>query len=146
MQDKVNLVSVDSDVNQFMDQDLFALDSDFSSAFNELKVESLLNRSKIKKRSGRSARMMVYDLCTIPFLMFNNVFIFTRNQFDGVKSGKSSYYRFLENAKFNWTFFIFWLSVHIVKKMETVSNIRKYFVLDDTINEVTGKLVEEASY
>jgi len=146
MQDKVNLVSVDSDVNQFMDQDLFALDSDFSSAFNDLKVESLLNRSKIKKRSGRTARMMVYDLCTIPFLMFSNVFIFTRNQFDGVKSGKSSYYRFLENAKYNWTFFIFWLSVHIVKKMYTVSNIGKYFVLDDTINEVTGKLVEEASY
>ncbi len=146
MQDTVNFLSVESDVNQFMDQELFALDSDFSSAFKELKIGSLLKRSKISKRNGRSAYLMVFDLCTIPFLMFNNVFIFTRNQFDGVKSGVSSYYRFLNNAKYKWSFFIFWLAVHIVGKMQTVSNIGNFFVLDDTINEVTGKLAEEASY
>ncbi len=67
MQDAGNLISVESDVNKFMDQELFALDSDLSIAFRELKVESLLNRSKIKKRSGRSAFIMVFDLCTIPF-------------------------------------------------------------------------------
>jgi len=146
MQDAGNLISVESDVNKFMDQELFALDSDLSIAFRELKVESLLNRSKIKKRSGRSAFIMVFDLCTIPFLMFSTVFIFARNQFDEIRSGKSSYYRFLENARYNWSFFIFWLSVYLDGKMQTVSNTEKYFALDDTINEVTGKLTEEASY
>ena len=146
MQDTGDLISVESDVNKFMYQDLFALDSDLSFTFRELKVESLLNRSKIKKRNGRSAIMMVFDLCTIPFLMFNTVFIFARNQFDEVRSGKSSYYRFLENARYNWSFFIFWLSVHLAGKMQTVSNTEKYFALDDTINEVTGKLAEKASY
>jgi len=76
MQDTANLLSVESDVNQFIGQELFALDSDLSSAFRELKVESLLNRSKITKRSGRPAYLMVFDLCTIPFLMFSNIFIF----------------------------------------------------------------------
>ena len=146
MQDVDNLISVESDVNRFMDQDIFALDSDLSFAFRELNVESLLNRSNIKKSCGRSAFMIVFDLCTIPFLMFSNVFIFARNQFDEIKSGKSSYYRFLENAKYNWSFFIFWLSVQLTDKMQTVSNMEKYFALDDTINEVTGKLTEEASY
>lgn len=146
MQDTANLFSVESDVNQFMDQELFALDSDLSFAFRELKIESLLNRSKIKKRCGRSAFMMVFDLCTISFLMFSNVFIFARNQFNEVKSGKSSYYRFLDNAKYNWSFFIFWLSVRLNNKMQTVSETEKYFAVDDTINEVTGKLSEEASY
>jgi len=89
---------------------------------------------------------MVFDLCTIPFLMFSTVFIFARNQFDEIRSGKSSYYRFLENARYNWSFFIFWLSVYLDGKMQTVSNTEKYFALDDTINEVTGKLTEEASY
>jgi len=146
MQATVDFLTVESDVNQFMEQKLYSLDSDFSTAFRELKVESLLTRSKILKRSGRPAYLMVFDLCIIPFLMFSNVFIFTRNQFNSEKSGKSSYYRFLDYAGFNWTYFIFWLSVNTSNKMQTVSNMEKYFILDDTINELTGKLVEEASY
>lgn len=146
MQDMTDFVSVKSDVNEFMDQDLFAFDSDVLSTMNELPINSLLKKSKITKRSGRSSFLMIHDLCIIPFLMFQNVFIFARNQYDEIKSGKSSYYRFLEKATYNWSYFIFWLAVHVSHKVKPVSNSEKYFVLDDTVREATGKLAEEASY
>ena len=146
MQDTTNLTPIESDVKCLINQDLFCFDSDISTVFKELKISNLLNRSKINKRCGHSVTQILFDLCVIPFLMFTNVFIFARNQFDESKIGKSTYYRFLENAKYNWSYFIFWLSVKVSSKMQTISGATNYFVLDDTIKEVTGKGVEGASY
>jgi hypothetical protein len=83
--------------------------------------------------------------------MINTVCLFVRNQFEEA-AGKDVYYRFLDNANYNWHKFIMSLSVIIEGKLTTQTKTtkkeksEKFFVIDDTINEISGKLVEKASY
>jgi DDE superfamily endonuclease len=122
-------------------------DSTIAKVFKELKMHSLLNRSNIQKRCGVSVDKVVYDLFHVPFLMFTTVFLFVRNQFEEAVS-KNVFYRFLENANYNWHLFSLNLSYQVDKNMGAESNhtTEKFFVLDDTITKVSGKLIESASY
>ncbi len=146
MQDQCHEISVESDVNEFMNQELISFDSDLSTAFKDLNVESALKQSKITKRCGLSTSRIVYDLVTISFLMFQNVHLFLISQFEQAVASKSVFYRFIENANYNWSHFIFLLSVRLYKKVKDELKQTLYFVLDDTTEAVTGKLVEGCSY
>ncbi len=140
-------IPVESDVNIYMKKELFMFDSIIANVFKELKIKSLLKKANIQKRCGISVDKVVYDFFHIPFLMFTTVFLFVRNQFEEAAS-KNVYYRFLENANYNWHLFVLNLSWRIDKKMSQESGLttEKFFVLDDTITEVSGKLIECASY
>ena len=142
-----NFIPVKSDVNIYMEKELFMFDSTTAKVFKELKIKSLLAKANIQKRCGVLVDKVVYDLFHIPFLMFTTVFIFVRNQFEEAAS-KNVYYRFLENANYNWHLFTLNLSCQIDKTMglNQKSMKEKFFVLDDTITEVSGKLIECASY
>jgi len=122
-------------------------DSTIAKVFKELKINNLLHTANIQKRCGISVDKVVYDLFHIPFLMFTTVFLFVRNQFEEAVS-KNVFYRFLENANYNWHLFSLNLSCRIDKNMESKSDpvTERFFVLDDTITEVSGKLIERASY
>ena len=130
-----------------MKKELFMFDSTIVKVFKELKINSLLRKANIQKRCGISVDKIVYDLFHVPFLMLTTVFLFVRNQFEEAVS-KNVFYRFLENANYNWHLFVLNLSCQIDKNMESKSNTatEKFFVLDDTITEVSGKLIECASY
>jgi hypothetical protein len=78
--------------------------------------------------------------------MFQNVHLFLASQFEQATASKSAFYRFLENANYNWSHFIFLLSVRLYKKVKDELKQTLYFVLDDTTEAVTGKLVEGCSY
>ena len=142
-----NFIPVESDVNIYMKKELFMFDSTIAKVFKELKINSLLRKANIQKRCGVSVDKVVYDLFHVPFLMLTTVFIFVRNQFEEAVS-KNVYYRFLENANYNWHLFTLNLSCHIDKSIRLKSDVEteKFFVLDDTITEVSGKLIESASY
>lgn len=142
-----NFIPVESDVNIYMEKELFMFDSTIAKVFKELKIKSLLGKANIQKRCGVSVDKVVYDLFHIPFLMLATVFIFVRNQFEEAVS-KNVFYRFLENANYNWHIFTLNLSCEVDKNMESKSGSAtvKFFVLDDTIAEVSGKLIECASY
>ena len=74
------------------------------------------------------------------------VFLFVRSQFEKASSQKNKYYRLLENANYNWRSFVMRLSRLIHKRMRSSFSDASFFVLDDTLTEVTGKGVEGASY
>jgi len=99
-----NFIPVESDVNIYMKKELFMLDSTIAQVFKELKINSLLRKANIQKRCGVSVDKVVYDLFHVPFLMLATVFIFVRNQFEEAVS-KNVFYRFLENANYNWHLF-----------------------------------------
>jgi hypothetical protein len=120
-------------------------DTAISKTFTDLKISRLLHNANIEKRTGKATVKVVYDLFHIPFLMLSTVCLFVRNQFEDAVS-KNVYYRFLENAKYNWSMFIMSLSVSIEKKISVEDKSEKMFVIDDTITEVTGRMVEGASY
>ena len=136
-----------SDVHIFIEKEQSMFDSTISEVFHDLKISQLLNKANIKKRCGISTTKVVYDLFHIPFLMLTTICLFVRNQFDEAV-GKDVYYRFLENANYNWQLFILNLSKRIENKIsaKTPSKEKKLFVVDDTITGISGKMVEGASY
>ncbi|MFQ5471501.1 MAG: transposase [Dehalococcoidia bacterium] len=146
MSAKENFIPVDSDVNDYLDKSRVFLDNEIADVFKELRLSFLLKIANIIKRSGHTVFQIVYDLFLIPFLAIPNVFLFAREQFEKVDSEKNRFYRFLENAKFNWRQFQLNLSKSADRKIQREPEQELFFVIDDTITQVTGKLVELASY
>ena len=138
---------IKSDVHIFLEQKQPMFDTAISKIFTELKISKLLCNANIEKRTGVTTIKVLYDLFHIPFLMLSTVNLFVRNQFEEAIS-KNVYYRFLENAKYNWYFFIMSLSSSIEKKISATEKVKsdKVFVIDDTMTEISGRMVEGASY
>ena len=147
MQVDDNLIPVESDVNQFLCKERSLLDSDIADLFKEFKLSRLLKDCNIKKRCGHSVPRIVYDLFFVPFLLLSNVYLFVHTQYEKAASVKNKYYRLLENAKFNWRLFVMKISQRAHQTINSSIPIDElFYVLDDTITEVSGKLVEGASY
>jgi len=158
MQTTENLIPVESDVNQYVEKNKAILDNDIADLFKKFKIKSLLSSAKIKKRTGQPTNIIVFDLFLIPFLMLATVFLFVRTQYENAAANKNRYYRMLENANYNWRSFILNLAYRVNQtmreKIEKSNNINEkstteyteFFVVDDTITTVSGKLVESASY
>jgi len=146
MRDDCNLIPVQSDVNQFLDTECFMLDTDVSDIFKKFKIGSLLNACNIQKRTGHPVHQIVFDLVNVPFLFLSNVFLFVRSQYEKAASDKNRFYRLLENATYNWRLFTLKLSYLIYNEIPPQKAEEEFFVIDDTIIQITGKLVEAASY
>ena len=146
MQAKENIIPIDSDVQKYLNAGQIILDNDVATAFKELRIATLLNAGKIKKRTGHCVNRIVFDLFLIPFLMFSNVYLFVHAQYEKAVSHKNRFYRFLENANYNWRQFQLNLSYRVHQKITQPLPSELYFVLDETIVEVKGKLIEMASY
>jgi hypothetical protein len=141
-----NLIPVESDVNQFLSKERFMLDTQIADVFKEFKIGTHLKACQIQKRTGHAVDRIVYDLVNIPFLFMTTVFLFVRSQYEKAASQKNKYYRLLENANYNWRSFVMRFSRLIHKRMRSSFTAASFFVLDDTLTEVTGKGVEGASY
>jgi hypothetical protein len=147
MQDYDNLIPVESDVNQFLSKERNLLDTDIADLFKEFKLAKLLRACKIKKRCGHPLPRIVYDLFMVPFLLLPNVYLFVHTQYEKAASAKNRYYRLLENAKFNWRLFVIKISKTVHRNINESTPIEElFYVLDDTITGISGKLVEGASY
>ena len=158
MQTTENSMPVESDVNQYIEKNKAVLDNDIADLFKKFKIKSLLNSANIKKRTRHSTNGIVFDLFFIPFLMLATVFLFVRTQYENAAVNKNRYYRMLENANYDWRSFILNLAYRVNQTMgEKIEKSRnaneksptkyaEFFVVDDTITTVSGKLVESASY
>ena len=141
-----NLIPVESDVNQFLSKEQLMLDTQIADVFKEFKIGRHLKACHIKKRTGHAVDKIVFDLVNIPFLLMTTVYLFVRSQYEKAASHKNRYYRLLENAHYNWRSFVMRVSRLIHQKVQSSSSDPSFFVLDDTITEVSGKGVEGASY
>ena len=147
MQGYDNLIPVESDVNQFLSKERGLLDTEIADLFTEFKLANLLRACNIKKRCGHSVPRIVYDLFFIPFLLLSNVYLFVHTQYEKAASVKNRYYRLLENAKFNWRLFVMKISKKVHQNINSsIPEKDLFYVLDDTITEISGKLVEGVSY
>lgn len=141
-----NILPIDSDVQRYLSTGQLILDNDVATAFKELRIATLLDAGKIKKRTGHCVNRIVFDLFLIPFLMFSNVCFFVRAQYEKAASDKNRFYRFLENANYNWRQFQLNLAYRVHRRSTQTSPAERFFVIDETIVEVRGKLIEMASY
>ena len=145
MRAQANIIPIDSDVQKYLNDSAIILDNDIAAAFKELRIAILLKTGEIKKRTGHCVNRIVFELVMIPFLMFSNVSLFVRAQYERAASSKKSFYRFLENAKYIWRRFKLNFSYRVHEKI-TETQQQYFFVIDYTTIEVKGKLVELASY
>ncbi len=147
MQDfSYNSIPVEIDINELLQKDLIELDSYVSSAFKMLEIKKVLSKSNIVKRSGLSTNKMLFNIIQIPLLMLSTMYLFIQDQIEGTLAGKSNYYRFLENSQYNCSKFTFLLPFKASIFLHVEHNTSKYFIVDDTIRKVKGKMVEGASY
>lgn len=122
-------------------------DSEINRAFNELKFKSLLSRSGIVKQKGYSTVSILLLIVLLPFLKrtlsdFRN----TNYIQNGLNAQKDSYYRFLNNERFNWRKLIYFVALKIITSCENVPLSEEVLIADDTIAPKTGKNMEFVSY
>jgi hypothetical protein len=122
-------------------------DSEINRAFNELKLKSLLNRSSIVKQRGYTTVSILLLIVLLPFLKRTLADFKSTNYIqNGLDAQKDSYYRFLNNERFNWRRLIYLVALKIIASCEKVPLSQEVLIADDTIAPKTGKNMELVSY
>lgn len=104
-----------------------------STAFLQLGISSLLRQSGIVKACGHSTFTVFRFLLLLVFHQ-KNLFTFLHSKQKEKAVSKNTYYRFLNNNRYNWKRFLLSLSAKIVSKFNALThkNRVKCLVLDDT--------------
>jgi hypothetical protein len=124
-----------------------SMDSEIHKASKELKISSLLRSSGIIKQKGYSSITLFYLLILIPFFQKCLSSLWSNNFFSSYsKAHKDTYYRFLNNERFNWRKLVYLLSTRLIARFDNVPLGQKTLIADDTISLKTGQNIELVSY
>ena len=124
-----------------------AMDSEINKAFEELKFRSLLNRCRIMKKKGYLTIDLLYLMVLLPFLREVLTILWSRDCFNNaIEARKDTYYRFLNQERFNWRKFIYLLFVRLISMKKDVPLKDKVLIADDSITPKTGNNMELVSY
>jgi len=99
------------------------------------------------KKRGYATAVLFYWLILLPFLMkritslWSDAVIVRK-----INARKDTYYRFLNNERFNWRAFIFRLAVRIISINGKTPLKDAVLIVDDTIEKKTGEHMELVSY
>ncbi len=142
-----NITSFSLSLQKQFENNRVFFDSEIDNAFNELNLRSLLSRSSIVKQKGYSTVSILLLIVLLPFLKrtlndFRNT-NYIKNQID---AQKDSFYRFLNNERFNWRKFVYFVALKIISLSENAPFSQKVLIADDTIALKTGKSMELVSY
>lgn len=122
-------------------------DSEINKAFNDLKLKQLLNRSSIRKQRGYSTVSILFLIVLLPFLKRTISDLRSTHYIkSGLDAQKDSYYRFLNNERFNWRKLVYLVAVKIISSCEKVPLSQGVLIADDTIAPKSGKQMELVSY
>ena len=123
------------------------VDSEFLSSFRTLRIASLLKQANIVKRKGYETGAILYVLLLLPFLMQRVIWAFSGTALTRfLDSRKDTYYRFLNNERFNWRAFVYRLALRVIATTSDVPLKEKSLIVDDTIAVKTGEQMELVSY
>jgi hypothetical protein len=99
-----------------------SMDSEIHQALKELKIKSLLHPTGITKQKGYSAITLLYLLILIPFFQKCLTALWYSNFFSNyLNAHKDTYYRFLNNERFNGRKLVYLLAVRL--SLKTGQNI-----------------------
>lgn len=106
----------------------------FSYAIRELQIGKLLRKANITKSCGISAYEVFQFLLLLVF-QGKNLFRFLNSKRKDLAVSKNTYYRFLNDASFNWTKFLLLLSAKVTSAFSRLTRPErvKAFVLDDSV-------------
>lgn len=124
-----------------------AFDSEINKSFNELKLKQLLKRSGIMKQRGYSTVSILFLIVLLPFLKRTISDVRSTHYIkSGLDAQKDSYYRFLNNERFNWRKLVYLVAIKIISSCEKVPLSQGVLIADDTIAPKSGKQMEMVSY
>jgi hypothetical protein len=106
----------------------------FSNAIRELQIGKLLRKANITKSCGVSAYEIFQFLLLLVF-QGRNLFRFLNSKRKDMAVSKNTYYRFLNDASFNWTRFLLLLSAKATSFFSALTRSErvKALVLDDSV-------------
>lgn len=123
------------------------IDSEINSAFKELKLRSLLNRSGIRKVRGYKTITLLFLIVLLPFLKRTLTDLWNSEYLNNTTNAqKDVFYRFLNYERFNWRKFVYLLALKIIACSDDVPLEQKVLIADDSLVPKTGKDMELVSY
>lgn len=109
-------------------------ENQFAQAFKELQLGKLLRKSGIRKTQGASA----YDVFQFLLLLVfqgKNLFRFLSSKHKEEAFSKNTYYRFLNESKYNWRKFLSFLVLTVTSAFSSLTRPErvKVLILDDSV-------------
>ena len=124
-----------------------AMDSEINKAVKELNIRSLLCQSGIRKQKGYRPITILFLIVLLPFLKKSMTAYWSEeNLSSSIEAQKDTFYRFLNNERFNWRRLVYLLAIKLISMNGNVPLKEKLLIADDTILPKTGKNMELASY
>lgn len=111
-----------------------AVECQFGNAIRELKISSLLKASNVRKKKGGS----VFDIFQfLLLLVFRNcnLYHFLNSKKQDTAFSKNTYYRFLNQSRYNWKRFLTLLAVKVTNYFNSLTKPDRVIslVLDDSV-------------
>ena len=122
-------------------------DRELNRAFTELKFRSLARQSNITKKRGYETLSLIFVFVLLPFLK-RSLSCFWNGSYlqNYVQAHKDTFYRFLNNERFNWRKLVQLLALKIIAMSKEVPLKEKVLIADDSICPKSGKEIELVSY
>jgi len=123
------------------------IDTDINHALNELKLGSLLKKSNIIKQKGYCTQTLMFFIILLPFIKRSLCTYWTTKWISKqMDIQKDTWYRFLNNERFNWRKFVSLFALKVIGQYDDVPLKDKVLIADDSIGPKTGKKMEMVSY
>jgi len=123
------------------------VDSDINHALTELKFTGMLRKSNIIKQKGYKTQTLMFFIILLPFIKRTLCSFWTAQWINKqTEAQKDTWYRFLNNERFNWRKLVTCIALKVIGSSEDVPLRDKVLIADDSIGPKTGKEMEMVSY
>jgi len=123
------------------------VDSDINQALKELKLGSMLRKSNIIKKKGYCTQALIFFIILLPFIKRKLCSFWTRAWINKqTRAHKDTWYRFLNNERFNWRMLVNCFALKVIDSNDDVPLKDKVLIADDSVVPKTGNKMELVSY
>jgi hypothetical protein len=113
----------------------------------ELKIGSMLKKSNIIKQKEYCTRTLLFFIILLPFIKNTLCAFWTISWISRqTEAHKDTWYRFLNNERFNWRKLVTCLALKVIGYSNDVPLKDKVLIADDSIAPKTEKKMEMVSY
>ena len=137
------------EIERYLLKTSYHFDSKIKEVFESLKTRTCLCQSNIIKHDGYQAAHILFVLIMFPLLKLESIHTFCNKHWYSWSVGKKdTFYRFKNSSSYRWRTFLYKINQRIFEKIEyTKTELKdRYFLIDDSILQKAGKLIENVSY
>ena len=123
------------------------LESEIDRSMDSFGFRTMLHQCGIYKQKGYPTIITLYLMILLPFVKKCMTSLWTADSFHKMcDAHKDTYYRFLNQERFNWRKLIYLFLSRIITRLQNTPLRDKVLIADDTILPKTGKQMELVSY